>query len=98
MCVVSMIMDHHHDKWTPRLPEITPLTPDTPGTGIWPIVLPGNVTVPLITKEEIEEFRVLLERAREYDRKHHQPECELDEKRVALKSLARQLGVEIAFL
>jgi hypothetical protein len=53
---------------------------------------------PAITPAEIEEFRKLLERAREYDRRMNQPDCELDEKRLALKQLARALGVEIVFL
>lgn len=53
---------------------------------------------PMISKEEIEEFRQLLERAREYDRRTGQPDCELDSKRQALLNLAKELGVEIKFL
>ena len=53
---------------------------------------------PLPTKEEIEEFRRLLERARQYDREHGQPDCELEEKRKKLKDLAKELGVEIEFV
>lgn len=53
---------------------------------------------PAITPEEIEEFRRLLERAREYDRRHGQPDCELEEKRRRLKDLAKELGVEIEFV
>lgn len=55
-------------------------------------------SAPAISQEEIEEFRKLLERAREYDRKMNQPDCELEEKRNRLKELANELGVEIAFL
>lgn len=53
---------------------------------------------PVITAEEIAEFRKLLERAREYDRKHNQPDCELEEKRMKIRELATTLGVEIDFL
>lgn len=51
-----------------------------------------------ITQDEIEELRKLLEKAKEYDKKTGQPDCELDSKRQALKEIAKELGVEIAFL
>lgn len=57
---------------------------------IWP--------VPQITQEEVNEFRRLLDRAREYDRRMGQPDCELDEKRQALKKLADELGIDISFV
>jgi hypothetical protein len=83
MCVVSMVMDHYQDKWKPLL-STSPLAPLS--------------ATPPITAAEIEEFRRLLERAREYDRRHGQPDCELDEKKENLRRLAKYLGVEIAFL
>lgn len=89
MCVVSMVMDHYHDKWTAPQPV---WWPNTAQTGIVTIVRPAP------TPAEVEEFRVLLERAREYDRKHNQPDCELEEKRQKVKKLAEELGIEIGFL
>lgn len=82
MCVVSMIMNHTYDKW-PK-----------------PWEYPGKkVPIPDIPSEkEVEEFRKLLERARKYDEENNQPDCELDEKRKALKTLADELGIEIDFL
>lgn len=53
---------------------------------------------PPITAEEIAEFRRLLERAREYDKKTGQPDSELAEKRKKVAALAESLGVRIAFL
>lgn len=53
---------------------------------------------PKITEAELREFRELLERAREYDKRHHQPDCELDSKRKQVKKLAKKLGVEVDFL
>ena len=47
---------------------------------------------------ELDEFRQLLERAREYDRRNHEPGCELDEKKDRIRQLAKELGVEVAFL
>lgn len=82
MCSVSMIMDHYWEKWQPHKDYIFPLPP---------LVSP-------ITWDEIQEFRRLLERAREYDRKHNQPDCELEEKRQRLKNLAAELGVDISFV
>ena len=87
MCTVSMVMDHYWEKWRP-------LVPDPPYVPPWQTA----PAVPPISPEEVAEFRRLLERAREYDRKHNQPDCELDEKRQALKTLAEQLGVDISFV
>lgn len=86
MCVVSMVSDHYLDKWTCKRD--------------WQINNPG-IYPPYersVTPEEIEEFRRLLERAREYDKKHNQPDCELQEKKDKLLKLADELGVEITFL
>ena len=90
MCVASMIFDHFHDKWAPRIIPV----PTWPPTYI-PIPVPS---APLVSPDEIAEFRKLLDRAREYDRKTNQPDCELDKKRKKLKRLAKDLGVEIDFV
>lgn len=87
MCTVSMVMDHYYEKWYPV---------------VYPTQTP-NVTIavtgePPITDEEIREFRKLLERAREYDRRMNQPDCEMAEKKDALKKLAKALGVDISFI
>jgi hypothetical protein len=92
MCVVSMVMDHYWDKWEPirRVPYVVP-------DEYIPFVGPATPPLP-ITPEEIEEFRRLLERAREYDKKNNEPDCELQEKRERLQKLAEELGVKIDFL
>lgn len=82
MCTVSMIMDHYRDTWQPRTDW------GQLGSPVWP----------LISAEEIAEFKKLLERAREYDKRHNEPDCELDSKKQTLLDLAKQLGVEINFL
>lgn len=83
MCTVSMIMDHYREKWEPYLPyQPNPWVPNPP--------------VP--THEEVEEFRRLLDRARDYDRRHNEPNCELAEKRRVLKEIADQLGIDISFV
>ena len=83
MCVVSMIMDHFTEKWQKTVPAPNPM-----------LIYPAPAT-PVIDPEEIAEFRRLLERAREYDRKMNQPDCELEEKKQKLIQLAKELGVEL---
>ena len=92
MCTVSMIYDHYHDKWK-QPPYVPPYVP----TPFVPNVIPNPYVSP-ITPAEIEEFRKLLDRAREYDKTHNQPDCELEEKRKKVKELAESLGVSIDFL
>lgn len=85
MCVVSMIMDHQYDKWHTYLP-------------LNPLVQPVDGVKKDITQEEIDEFHRLLERAREYDKRNNEPNCELSEKKQKLLDLAKELGVEIDFI
>lgn len=86
MCVVSMIMDHYNDKW-PKPSEIKPYFPPQP------IPYPN-----LPTQAEIDEFRKLLERAREYDKNNNEPDCELEEKKEKIRELAKLLGLDVSFL
>ncbi len=90
MCVYSMVMDSRSDDWMRRY---------YPGwVSPQPIPTVPAPFVPLPTPLEIEEFRRLLERAREYDKKNNEPDCELEEKKTALKKLADALGVSIEFV
>jgi hypothetical protein len=92
MCVVSMVADHYWDKWKHLQPqEASPTVVPVP----WPAPVPNP---PAISPEEVEEFRKLLERAREYDRKNSEPDCETAEKKARIKKLADDLGVPIDFL
>lgn len=87
MCVVSMVTDHFTDRWTSPLYQPRYIRPGLPP-------LPPQRQ---ITLEEIDEFHKLLERAREYDRRTGQPDCELAEKKAKLQRLAQELGVTIYF-
>lgn len=92
-----MIVDHYSDKWREYLP-VAPGTPWYPHPTV-PVPPPSPpVLVRPVSPEEVEEFRRLLERAREYDKKNSEPECELEEKKRTLKSIADALGVRIDFL
>jgi hypothetical protein len=93
MCVVSMIVDHYTEKW--QDPQwFNPPFQQVPMTGGISQIL----IQPQISPEEIAEFRRLLERAREYDKRNSEPDCELESKKVALKKIAEHFGVEINFL
>ena len=96
MCVVSMVMDHYWDKWN-QPPYQQPLpAPVNPFQSPPYIPLPQPQRIP--TPEEIEEFRKLIERARDYDKRNKEPDCEMDEKKKLLKQLAEKLGVDISFI
>jgi hypothetical protein len=93
MCTYSMIVDARYDDWQRRYPYSTT---DGVGSTIPPILTPAPV--PVVSPQELEEFRRLLERAREYDRAHGEPDCELEEKRRRIKDLAEKLGVKVEFV
>lgn len=100
MCVVSMVMDHYGDEWNRRFEEQRRRDQEAweryrqQGQPYLPI-LPQ---VPAIRPEEIEEFRRLLERAREYDKRNNEPDCELESKRERVRKLAEELGVKVDFV
>lgn len=90
MCTVSMIMDHYEDSWRRRFVQ-PPIE--------WPYTSPSVPPAPKMpTQAEIDEFRRLLERAREYDKRNGEPDCELEEKRQRIKDLAEKLGVKVEFV
>src|SRR5437868_14748082 len=103
MCVVSMVTDHYTDKWRPFVQPGT-LIPLMPGDSIGTVTtgLTFTVVSPLTAEEitqfrrDAEELRTLLDRAREYDRRNHEPNCELDSKRQMIKAIAAALGIDVS--
>lgn len=93
MCVVSMVIDHYDEKWCknwhPMIPPIKPMPVP------YPVNWPPVPRVP--TQAEIDEFYELLRKAREYDKKNNQPDCEMEEKKKALLKLAEEMGITITF-
>jgi hypothetical protein len=84
-------MEHYHDDWYRRFWP-------PPPPPVYPQIVPVVPVVPMPTPQEIEEFRKLLERARQYDKEHNQPDCELEEKRQKIKKLAEELGIKVDFV
>lgn len=74
-----MVSDHYIDRWNQWDQQPS-----------WPVYIP-----PQISTEEIAEFKRLLERAREYDKAHNEPNCQLDEKKTKLKALLGELTKEL---
>lgn len=81
-----MVTDHYYEKW--NIPQTVPYNP---------LTLQPSIINP-ITQAEVDEFRKLLERAREYDKKNGEPDCELKEKKDKLLKLAEELSIKIDFL
>jgi hypothetical protein len=87
----------------PFVPIPTAIPNNRPGDSI-----PWEQTIhakPGLTQEEIDQFRrdaeelkKLLKRAREYDTRNNEPECELESKRKTLKLIAAALGVDVSFI
>jgi hypothetical protein len=107
MCVVSMVVDHYRERWEPRVPRtddpfypIVPVPPAPQPRPFDPKELQQFFAPkpPAITPEEVAEFRKLLDRAREYDKRNNEPECEMAEKREALLRIAKALGVDISLV
>ena len=91
MCAVSMIIDHYDDEWNKKY-RPWKYVPSAPA--VWPIIPDPNKKRPLPpTDEEIDEFRRLLERAREYDKRNSEPDCELESKKDKIRALAEELGI-----
>jgi hypothetical protein len=77
-----MIMDQGRRDWPNPIPDNNPLKDLIP-------LSPRPVDLP--TKEEIEEFRKLLEQAKKFDAVTGQPDCEDPAKTVWLKGFCNRL-------
>lgn len=99
MCTVSMIGDHYSDKWTkaPAQPWTIPNTQ----VPYYPMSPPVSMPSPIsraefeALKKDVEEMKALLIRAKEYDEKNGEPDCEMDAKVALLKQVAKFVGVSL---
>jgi len=46
-------------------------------------------------KRDVEEMKALLKRAKEYDERNGEPDCEIDEKMATLRKVAELVGVNL---
>ena len=74
-----MILDYYREKWT-----------------IPPYMSPNHIYgPPLISINEIKEFKELLQRAEKYDREHNQANCGIEEKKRQFLNFAKELSIDI---
>ena len=93
MCVVSFIGDHYSDKWKDKWEPYIPKPED-----VQPFVFPH----PQISrqefdnlKKEVEEMRELLRKAKIYDEKNNEPNCEIEDKMKLLREIAKLVGIDL---
>ena len=79
-----MIGDHFHDKWKqPPYQQIFTNIPDVSRAEFEAL------------KKEVEEMKALLKRAKEYDEKNNEPNCEIEEKMAMLRKFADAVGIDL---
>ena len=84
MCTVSMIGDHFSEKWKrPPYQQIFTNISDVSRAEFQAL------------KKEVEEMKALLKRAKEYDEKNNEPNCEIEEKMAMLRKFADAVGIDL---
>lgn len=94
MCVVSMVGDHYREDWIQKWPTSYPSVP-FPGTDkTYPMEQVSRREFDEL-KKQVEEMVALLKRAKEYDERNGEPDCEMDEKMDLLRRVAKLVGVDL---
>jgi hypothetical protein len=83
-----MVADHYADKWRQGHPFY-------PNGGTWPVLAEVSRAEFDALKRDVEEMKALLKRAKEYDERTGQPDCEMDEKVALLRKVADMVGVNL---
>src|SRR5690348_2768046 len=95
MCVVSSMGDHFQKKWTDPQNPLFPYT--QPGTGVTQFpISPVSAEEFNALKKEVEEMKAILIRAKLYDIKNNEPNCEMEDKVELLKRVAKLFGVDLS--
>jgi len=84
MCVVSMVGDHFSEKW--QQPNYTQTFTN------WPSVSRAEFDA---LKKEVEEMKQLLIKAKIYDERNNEPNCEMEEKIAKLREIAKLVGIDL---
>lgn len=87
MCVVSMVGDHYGRKFD-QIDQAWFKGELKRGGPTWDEFQS--------LKKEVEEMKILLKKAVEYDRKNNEPACQNEEKIEFLKKVAELVGVDIS--
>ncbi len=93
MCVVSMISDFYQDKWRiPSNPNPQPYTWTTTTTPLFKDITREEFDS---LKKEVEDMKALLIKAKIYDEKNNEPNCEMENKVAFLKEVAKFVGIDL---
>ena len=97
MCVVSMVGDTFNDRWKDQFPQFIPGDinphPDTRRAFTYePSITRAEFEA---LRREVELMKALLTRAKLYDEKNNEPDCEVEEKVALLKRVAEMVGVSL---
>lgn len=87
MCTVSMIGDFYRDKWKEQ-------TWFPPGHYVTPISPVSREEFDAL-KKEVLDMKELLKRAKAYDERNGEPDCEIAEKMDLLRKVAEMVGVNL---
>ncbi len=87
MCMVSVIGDLYKDKFTKP-----PYAPDYDFTAYTQAVTRVEFEA---LRKEVSDMKKLLEMAKDYDQKHGEPDCEIEEKMKLLRSVAKAVGINL---
>lgn len=98
MCAVSMVGDFYRDKWLPYTAVPMPTVPWSLSTTsvTWPPI-PHHITREEFDalRREVLDMKELLRRAKEYDARNDQVDCEVEEKLAVLRKVAELVGVDL---
>lgn len=99
MCTVSMVGDFYGDKFKqPDYRDILKQIPQNPLSGnTQTITFHEGVTKAQFEalKKEVEDMKQLLIRAKIYDEKNNEPNCELESKMAMLRKIADLVGINL---
>ena len=90
MCVVSMVGEHYTDKYKRTWPDFSQWQGHT-----WTIGPEVSKKEFDELKKDVLEMKELLKKAKEYDKKNGEPDCEIDDKVALLKKIAKMVGVSL---
>lgn len=85
-----MVSDHYRDHWFPEQPYIFPTIPQKLDLGKEISRLEFE-----LLKQEVENLKTLLIKAKKYDEETGQKDCQMDEKVAILKKIAEVVGVDL---
>lgn len=87
MCVVSFVGDFYREKWDPFRPFVTEkVTTFT--------FSPTQEEFDAL-KKEVADMKEMLRRAKIYDEKNNEPNCEIEDKMKFLRDVAKLVGVDL---